>query len=81
MWEIVVPALRGQPGNTDFEAEYKILVVIYEMSARRHFLRHERRKSECFICANVPNTTSRIEVRTIFFETNIMSDLSYILCE
>jgi hypothetical protein len=39
---------------------------------------HERRRSECFICANVPNTSSRIEVCTIFFETNIMSDLLYI---
>jgi hypothetical protein len=28
------------------------------------------------ICANVPNTSSRIDVRTIFFETNIMSDWS-----
>jgi hypothetical protein len=46
-----------------------------------HYLRHERRRSECFICANVPNTSSRIEVRTIFFETNIMSDLSYTFCE
>jgi hypothetical protein len=38
------------------------------------FFAHER---ECFICANVPNTSSRIEVRTIFFDTNIISDLSY----
>jgi hypothetical protein len=37
--------------------------------------KHERRRSECFICENVPNTSSRIEVRSIFFETNIMSDL------
>jgi hypothetical protein len=35
----------------------------------------ERRSSECFICANVPNSSSRFEVRTIFFETNIMSEL------
>jgi hypothetical protein len=54
-----------------------MIIVIYETSARRHFsrllhyLRHERRRSECFVCANVPNTSSRIKVRTIFFETNI----------
>jgi hypothetical protein len=34
------------------------------------FFAHERKRSECFICANVPNKSSRIEVRTIFFETN-----------
>jgi hypothetical protein len=34
----------------------------------------ERRRSECFLCANVPNTSFRFEIRTIFFETNIMSD-------
>jgi hypothetical protein len=26
-----------------------------------HYLRHERRKSECLICANVPNTSCRIQ--------------------
>jgi hypothetical protein len=31
--------------------------------------------------ANVPNMSSRIEICTIFFEMNIMSDLSCILCE
>jgi hypothetical protein len=61
---------------------YNSVIVIYEMSAKRHFscmsaLFDERRRSECFICANMPNTSSRIEVRTIFFETNIMSDLLY----
>jgi hypothetical protein len=60
---------------------------IYEMSVRRHFSRmsslfeHERRRSECYICTNVSNTSSRIEVRTIFLKTNIMSDLSCTLCE
>jgi hypothetical protein len=41
------------------------------MSARRHFSHM------------TANTSSRIEVRTISFETNItsMSDLSYTLCE
>jgi hypothetical protein len=33
-------------------------------------LRTSDERSECFICANVPNKSSRIEVRTIFFETN-----------
>jgi hypothetical protein len=55
------------------------VIVIYEPSARRHFshisalfyLRHKRRRRECFICANMPNTSSRIEVCRIFFETNI----------
>jgi hypothetical protein len=45
------------------------------------YLRHELRRNECFIRANVPNTSSRIEIFTIFFETNIMSDLSCTLCE
>jgi hypothetical protein len=51
--------------------------------AWEYYLRYERRRSECFICANVPNTSSRIEVCTIFFETNItsMSDLSCTICE
>jgi hypothetical protein len=46
------------------------------------FFAHERPRNECFICTNVPNTSSRIEVCTIFFETNIdLSDLTCTLCE
>jgi hypothetical protein len=62
--------------------QYIRLIVICEMSARTSGLfEAERRRSECFICANVLNTFSSIEVWTIFFETNIMSDLSCTLCE
>jgi hypothetical protein len=49
-------------------------IVIYEVSARRHFSRRsalfEARATEervLHFCANVPNTFSRIKVRTIFF--------------
>jgi hypothetical protein len=46
------------------------------------FFAHERPKNECFICTNVPSTSSRIKVCTIFFEMNIvLSDLSCTLCE
>jgi hypothetical protein len=39
---------------------------------RAHYLRHKRRRSACFICANVPKRlrSSRF-VPTIVFETNI----------
>jgi hypothetical protein len=56
------------------------------MSARKHLSRtsaffEARATKERVLHLNGPNTSSRIEVRTIFFETNIMSDLSYTLCE
>jgi hypothetical protein len=50
---------------------------MYEPSAKRHFsymsalFEAQATKERVLICANVPNTSSRIEVSTIFFETNI----------
>jgi hypothetical protein len=52
-----------------------LTIVIYEPSARRHFSHmsalFEAQATRSLICANEPNTSSRIEVCTIFFETNI----------
>jgi hypothetical protein len=67
----------------------KAKIVIYKMSARRHFSRmsalfETRATKERVLhlreCAEY--ASSRIEVRTIFFKTNnIMSALSYTLYE
>jgi hypothetical protein len=65
---------RPQAASRD---NFSLGTVIYEPSARRHFshisalFEAQATKSECFMYANVPNTSSRIEVCIIFFETNI----------
>jgi hypothetical protein len=68
--------------------QHSMEIVIYKPSARKHFSHMSALFRAGATKERVPhlrecaaNTSSRIEVCTIYFETKIMSDLSYILCE
>jgi hypothetical protein len=71
--EFIISLVKGNKKSCWRETRKKGIGIF------RALFDNERRRSECVIWASVPNTSSRIEVCRIFFETNIMSDLSYTL--